>query len=118
MTNTHDKPTANEESENAINKVLEKEQVARNAIDEVKNQAQEILKAAHAKAQRIRRKGDERIRNIHLICDTAIANEIKNLQHAYAQAEDTSSLNSHTDEILSKAVADVANQLIKPNQEK
>lgn len=108
--------TSSEESETAISKVLEEEQAACRAIDEVKHQAQDLLHEAHTRAQQIHQRGDERIRNIHARCDAAIALHIKELETEQTQTGVQGTLNSDTDSMLNKAVADVAEQLITPNK--
>lgn len=113
MAKTPTKTTANQGLENAIIRVLEEEQAARASIDAAHSEAQALLQEAHSQAQLIERRANQRIRHIHSVCDEAIATKLTQIEQDQAQAQVTP--NSDTDEILKKAVTEIAEQLTTLN---
>ena len=116
MAKTPSSTPANQELESAINKVLEEEQAAKQALEAAKDQAQALLNEAQARAQHIQHRTDERIRNMHNRCDTAISTQRNQLQREQTQANARDIPESDTDDLLSQAVAEIARRLTTNNK--
>ena len=66
----------------AINRVLQAEQAAQQAVEQCERQAQEILQAAQMRAQRINQHADERIAWVEMRCAQWLAEQSRQLAMA------------------------------------
>jgi hypothetical protein len=76
MVNSHDDEQSAAASA-AMNRVLEAEQVAEQAVAECERQAQALLQAAYARAQRIAGRTEERISLLRMRCSERVTRQIE-----------------------------------------
>ena len=67
-------------TEQAINLVLEAEKNAQYTVEKCQVEAEQLLQQARQKAQRIKKRTDNRIAQIHQSCHRFVADEVKRLE--------------------------------------
>jgi hypothetical protein len=95
----------------AMNRVLEAEQAAEQAIAECERQAQALLQAGYARAQRIVSRTDERISLLRMRSSEHVSRQIELRERAELAAEENESAGHPQSQRLNAVVEEVAAEL-------
>jgi len=95
----------------AMNRVLEAEQAAEQAVAECERQAQALLQAGYARAQRIAGRADERISLLRMRCTERVTRQIEVRERAELAAQQSASPGHPQAGSMAAVVADLAAEL-------
>ena len=95
----------------AMNTVLEAEREAEQAVAECERQAQGLLQAGYARAQRIAGRADERISLLRMRCIDRVTRQIEAMERAERAAQQGSSLEHPEADRIAAIVEQLAAEL-------
>jgi hypothetical protein len=110
MTNDHDDEQSAAASA-AMNRVLEAEQAAEDAVAECERQAQALLQGGYARAQRIGSRTDERVSLLRMRCNERVTRQIELRERVELAAQRGESPGSRQTERLGTVVEALAAEL-------
>jgi hypothetical protein len=110
MTNDHDDEQSAAASA-AMNRVLEAEQAAEDAVAECERQAQALLQGGYARAQRIGSRTDERVSLLRMRCNERVTRQIELRERVELAAQRGESPGSPQTERLGTVVEALAAEL-------
>jgi cell division septum initiation protein DivIVA len=100
----------------AFNRVLAAEAKAREAVEECRQAATAVLAAAEEHARRIASRADRRVRLAHRIADAQVARALSDLLTP-TPTEPAAGLDAETLARLDRAIAALADEILRPGNE-
>ena len=98
----------------AIDQVLVAETAARQAMEECRKEAEEILAAAREDARRINRLATGRVTRLHSRCNQLVHERITEIRAAAHEGAVRTELNGADRDMLARAIARLAARMTRP----